>query len=90
MPGEAQVLRDRKRAIERGVLEHDADVAPYGELLPCSRACPATHASPDVGRISVDSMWIVLVLPAPFGPSRPKNWPRGIARSTPSTASVSP
>ena len=32
---------------------------------------PATTARPDVGRSSVASMRIVVVLPAPFGPSSP-------------------
>ena len=30
----------------------------------------------------------VVVLPAPFGPSRPKNEPAGTSRSTPATASL--
>ena len=34
-------------------------------------------ALPPLGRIRVDSMWMVVVLPEPFGPSRPKNWPAG-------------
>jgi len=36
---------------------------------------PATDALPDVGFRSVVSMRIVVVLPAPFGPSRPKTSP---------------
>jgi len=31
-------------------------------------------------------MRIVVVLPAPFGPTRPKKHPRGTSRSTPATA----
>ena len=58
-----------------------------------SRGCvatsnPSTRASPEVGRSSVVSILIVVVLPAPFGPSRPKSSPCSIAKSTPRTAST--
>ena len=33
---------------------------------------PATSAEPPVGRTSVQSMLIVVDLPAPFGPRKPK------------------
>ena len=33
---------------------------------------------------------IVVVLPAPLGPSRPKNFPGGAVKLTPSTATSSP
>jgi len=51
---------------------------------------PATHACPPVGKTSVVSMPIVVDLPAPFGPSRPKNWPELTLRSMPRTARTSP
>ena len=38
---------------------------------------PATIAVPASGRTSVVSTLIVVVLPAPFGPSRAKTSPRG-------------
>jgi hypothetical protein len=37
---------------------------------------PATLAEPDVGAMSVPSVRTVVVLPAPFGPRKPKTSPR--------------
>ena len=51
---------------------------------------PATQARPPVGCTSVVSMPMVVDLPAPFGPRRPKNSPCGMSRSMPRTASTSP
>src|SRR5918996_2223982 len=51
---------------------------------------PSTRASPASGRNRVASMRIVVVLPAPFGPRTPYTEPLRTARSTPSTARVSP
>ena len=51
---------------------------------------PATQAWPPVGATSVVSMPIVVDLPAPLGPSRPKNSPWGTLRSMPRTASTLP
>src|SRR5579884_4021922 len=45
-------------------------------------------ACPLVGASSVDSMRIVVVLPAPLGPRNPKIWFSPTARSTPRTAST--
>ena len=53
-------------------------------------SCPSTRALPPSGASSVASMRIVVVLPAPFGPSTPYTEPRRTARSTPSTARTSP
>ena len=47
---------------------------------------PATRACPLVGRSSVVRMRTVVVLPAPFGPSRPSTAPSGTSRLTPSIA----
>src|SRR2546422_6158067 len=46
--------------------------------------------SPAVGVISPSSIWIVVVLPAPFGPSRPRISPCRMSNETPSTAVKSP
>src|SRR5438128_4745226 len=46
--------------------------------------------SPAVGVMSPSSIWIVVVLPAPFGPSRPRISPCRMANETPSTAVKSP
>ena len=51
---------------------------------------PATHAEPAVGMTRVVSMPMVVVLPAPFGPSRPKISPRPTSRSSDSTAGRCP
>src|SRR2546427_13088226 len=45
---------------------------------------------PAVGVISPSSIWIVVVLPAPFGPKRPRISPGWISNDTPSTAVNSP
>ena len=45
-------------------------------------SCPATRAEPSVGGVSVVSMRISVVLPAPFGPSRPKISPSSTLKRT--------
>jgi len=47
---------------------------------------PATVAVPSVGRSTVVSISIAVVLPAPFGPSKPKISPSSILRFKWSTA----
>ncbi len=47
---------------------------------------PATDAEPEVGRTRVVSTPIVVVFPAPFGPSSPKTSPGATSKLTPSTA----
>ena len=51
---------------------------------------PATRALPAVGRASVQRMLMVVDLPAPFGPRKPKVSPGSTRKSTPRTASTSP
>src|SRR5262245_10479765 len=51
---------------------------------------PATRAVPEVGASSPFSILIVVVLPAPFGPRKPKICPRGTSKLTASTATKSP
>src|SRR5688572_27576487 len=53
-------------------------------------SCPMTDADPASGASSVASIRMVVVLPAPFGPSTPYTEPPRTARSTPSTARTSP
>ena len=50
---------------------------------------PASRARPDVGTTRVVSMPAVVVLPAPFGPSRPKISPACTSRLSLSTAAKS-
>jgi hypothetical protein len=47
---------------------------------------PTNRATPAVSRTRVVSTPIVVVLPAPFGPSRPNTSPRETVNETPSTA----
>ena len=47
---------------------------------------PATLALPDVGSTRVVSTPMVVVLPAPLGPSRPNTSPRSTVKEMPSTA----
>ena len=60
-----------------------------------SRACsgmdrPSSSMLPEVGGARPISMRMVVVLPAPFGPKKPKKLPRGTSRSSPSTAAFVP
>ena len=50
---------------------------------------PAIRMVPDVGCSVVVRMDIVVVLPAPFGPSSAKSSPGGTSKLTPSTAFTS-
>ena len=50
---------------------------------------PATRALPAVGRSRVVSMRMVVVLPEPFCPRKPKMVPAAMSRSMPSTARTS-
>ena len=43
---------------------------------------------PDVGWIRPISVRIVVVLPAPLGPTNPKMWPRSTENDTPRSAST--
>src|ERR1039457_6298515 len=51
---------------------------------------PATLAVPEVGSSNVVSILIVVLLPAPLGPSRPKISPEGTSKLIASTATKSP
>jgi hypothetical protein len=49
-----------------------------------------TVTRPAVGWSRPETQPIVVVLPAPFGPSKPNTWPGSAAKLMPSTATVSP
>ena len=51
---------------------------------------PSTRMLPESGGMRPRSIEIVVVLPAPFGPSRASVWPRSTARLRLSTASTGP
>ena len=68
------------------------DTMPLSCLASAGRAAtstPARKARPDVGSTRVVSMPAVVVLPAPFGPSRPKISPACTSRLSRSTAAKS-
>ena len=51
---------------------------------------PSTFAVPAVGSVRPSNIRIVVVLPAPFGPSRPNTSPRSMRSDRWSTATLSP
>jgi hypothetical protein len=51
--------------------------------------CPATLTSPALGCRSPESIFSVVVLPAPFGPRKPTRSPGSTWKSMPSTALTS-
>src|SRR3954468_18410354 len=56
----------------------------------CGRPKPSTSSSPSSQITCAVSAFMVVDLPAPFGPSRPTHWPNGTSRSSPSTAVIDP
>src|SRR5579859_4496022 len=50
--------------------------------------CPRTQASPEVGASRPSSSFTAVVLPAPFGPRKPKISPRGTVIESPASATV--
>jgi hypothetical protein len=69
-------------------LQQGADVEGRGRQLLVAAAEP--RASPAVGRTSPSSMRIVVLLPAPLGPTNPVIWPQSTSKSRSSTARVVP
>ena len=57
---------------------------------PARTSSPSTSARPRSGRSRSRSSRIVVVLPAPFGPRKPKISPRGTVRSRSTTPGVAP
>src|SRR5579871_889155 len=51
---------------------------------------PSTQTCPASGRSRPVAMRSVVVLPAPLGPTRPKNEPRGTSSDSPATATFAP
>src|SRR6266849_5254951 len=51
---------------------------------------PSSSIDPEVGGINPVSIRMVVDLPAPFGPRKPKKQPRGTVRLSPSTAALFP
>ena len=59
-------------------------------MSPASSGLPNSSASPAVGASKPVSIFIVVVLPQPFEPRKPKISPRSMAKFTRSTAVKSP
>src|SRR5579862_8232529 len=57
---------------------------------PAHTSMPSTHTWPASGRSNPVAMRSVVVLPAPLGPTRPKNDPRGTSSDRPATATFGP
>ena len=85
-PEHDQVLAAAQRLVERGVLARPARSAAAPRRPPGATSWPATSAMPPSGRTSVARIRTAVVLPAPFGPSRPQTVPAATSRSKPSSA----
>ena len=82
---EPDVLLAGEVLVQAGALEDDPDLRRTA-LASLTRSNPAIVAWPSVGRRVVVRIEIVVVLPAPFGPSRAKNSPPPTSKEIPSTA----
>ena len=86
---QVHVLVGGQLVIEAGVLEHDAE-APADLQRDCAGSRPSIVMEPLVGRRSVVSICMVVVLPAPFGPRKAKISPGRTSNEMPPTARTSP
>ena len=77
-----QVLGDGEVGVEVVELRHDADRAPRAARARRGTGSPISSIVPPSGSISPRQSRSVVVLPAPFGPSRPKHSPRADRRAT--------
>ena len=59
-------------------------------LPPVAGSVPSTRTAPDVGARKPSSISMVVVLPAPLGPSTATISPASTVNDTPRTASTSP
>ena len=87
LPPQPQVAHAREVGHERRRLDERTEAT---QLVGAGGDPLAEQAAsrPHVGRISPSSMRRHVVLPAPFGPSRPHTWPRSTAKVRSSTAST--
>ena len=70
-----EVARSRQRRVKRRRLDQRADLRQVRSRV--AIGSPRTSAVPEVGRISPSSIWIVVALPAPLGPTKPLTRPDG-------------
>ena len=85
-----QVLAHRQLGIERERLRHVADAIARAQIGGVDRLDPTGTPRPMSPASNPVSIFIVVVLPQPFGPRNPKISPRPIAKLTLSTAVKSP
>ena len=78
---DAQRLAHGEERVEHQLLRHDAERAPRLPVVASRRRGPSRAALPLSARASPARMLISVVLPAPFGPSRPKNSPCSIVEA---------
>ena len=83
---EVEVLARRQRAVDGDRLRDVADRGAHGEAFRAHVVARRRARGPSVGGSSVVSTRIVVVLPAPLGPSRPNTSPGATAKETPPTA----
>ena len=89
-PKNARFSRAGQVRVEGELLRHVADAPPWPRRAPTSSGRPSTVTCRASGVSSPQTIEIVVVLPAPFGPSRPYVSPSRISKETPWTASRSP
>ena len=86
----AEVVEGAEALVEPPVAAEDvADVPAHLAGVGDDVVTEHGRALPPVGSSSVISILIVVVLPAPLGPSRPNSSPGSIPKLTPRTASTS-
>ena len=83
---DAQRLAHAEERIEHQLLRHDAERAARLRVVGSTTSCPSTVTRPPLARARPARMLISVVLPAPLGPSRPKNSPGSMSKLTSSSA----
>ena len=82
-----QKLRCSEPVIEAKIFGQKADLTPYFDVI-CLE--PRTKASPPVGFTRPNNILIEVLLPAPFGPRKPKISPRRTVKDKFRTATFVP
>jgi hypothetical protein len=86
---EPEVLRTGQEAVHRGELAGQTYDLSYGVRFTNDVMAADPRPAPP-GLINVEKMCTIVVLPAPFGPSRAKTVPRGTSRSILSRTTLPP
>ena len=89
-PTSAEVLAAGEVLVDGGVLAGEADALAAPPAGAAATSMPSTVARPASGRRMVVRIRTAVVLPAPFGPSRPSTVAGGTSKSTPSRATTAP